>query len=322
MSVSLALDEAKRFKLSAPKGNYTISAGDSQNSANLGVSYLTGNAVSVTDANSIGSSSVGPWLWFIIIIILLAVALYYYRKVRTGSYIGRMPISSGSRPKFIPITESSFPSKELDNEVKKVRSEKYNATPISLSSSINGSKEEVAVVALKIKNASKLRDSQSSAFLTIEHLLQKAKLSKAKVYDNGLFKIIIFSPKLTQKTELENSTNAVKMASQIDTAIKEFNKKYAIKIDYGIGAHLGQMFLEFVDGKEKFTSVGNTTIVAKNAAEKANNEIFISSLLHRKVYNIVKGEQTQYGLYKINSILDRSQHSQFIQRFMSKKDKK
>ena len=100
--------------------------------------------------------------------------------------------------------------------------------------------------------------------------------------------------------------------------MKDFNKKYAIKIDYGIGAHVGEMFLEMVEGKPKFTSTGNVTVLAKNAAEKANNELFTSSLLHRKVYNIVKGEQTQYGLFKVNSILNRGQHSAFIQKFMKK----
>ena len=59
------------------------------------------------------------------------------------------------------------------------------------------------------------------------------------------------------------------------------------------------------DGKPKFTSAGNVTIIAKNAAEKANNELLISSSLHRKVYNIIKGEQMPNGLFKVNSMLDR-----------------
>ena len=121
---------------------------------------------------------------------------------------------------------------------------------------------------------------------------------------------------------MENIANAVKTAYDIDSGLKEFNKKNAVKIDYGLGVHVGQMFVEFAEGKAKFTSAGSTTVIAKNAAEKSSNELFISSVTHRKVYNIVKGEQTQYGLYKVNSILDRSQHSQFIQKFMKKSDKK
>lgn len=332
LAVNLGVDQEKRFKLSAPDGSYAISAGDGQNSAiDLGNSYLTGNAVAIQDISTLSSGSFMVfWIWFIIIIVLVAIALYYYRKVRKNNYVGKTPsfntmnMNRAHSPtkKLIPIDKSSFPTKEIDNEVKKGRLETYNPEATALSAALNGSKEEVSVIALKIKNAAKLRDAQSSAFLTIEHLMQKARQQKAKVYDQGLFRIIIFSPRITMKTDLENTTNAVKLAWEIDAALKEFNKKYAVKIDYGLGAHIGQMFLEFVEGKVKFTSAGNATVVAKNAAEKANNELFLSSLFHRKVYNIVKGDQTQYGLYKVTSLLDRSQHSQFIQRFMKKNDKK
>lgn len=318
LNVHLDVDEAKYFKLSAPNGNYEISVSDNQNSAELGNSYLTGNAISVKEVGTSSlASQAGLWVLFVVIILLLAVAVYYYRRYRSRTYF--LPSNlTGSRPKFIPIDEKSFPSKEIDKEARKVRLERYSPESSALPAELNGNKEDVTVIVLKIKNAARLRDSQSSAFLTIEHLLQKARTEKAKVYDQGLFKIIIFSPRLTQKTDLENYTEAVKMASHIDSALKEFNKKYAIKIDYGIGGHVGQMFLEFIEGKVKFTSAGNATVVAKNAAEKANNEVLISSLLHRKVYNILKTEQTPYGLYRVNSIIDRSGHSQFIQKFMKK----
>ncbi len=326
-SFNLNVGEEQRFKLTAPDGNYDISIKEDETSLPVGSAYLTGNAVAVKSLNSLSSGfSSTLWIWIIVIIVLLAVALYYYRKVRSKSYFGKTPsFSSPIKRKLIPITQSSFPSKEVDSQARKTRIETYDpeslaasASSASSSLSSNDNKEEVVVIAVKIKNEQKLKDSESSAYNTIEHILQKARLAKAKVYDQGAFKVIILSSRITQKTELENYASAVKLANQIDETLREFNKKYAIKIDYGIGANVGQMFVEFVDNKVKFTSFGNTVILAKNAAEKANNELLISQGLHRKVYNIVKGDVTPYGLYKVNSILDRTQHSQFIQRFMKK----
>lgn len=325
--VNIPVGEEKRFKLFAPAGSYEISVNEGSNAESVGSSFLTGNAVGVKDINSLTSDpNIMMWFWIFIIIILLAIGLWYYRKVRSRTYTASTPIFSKfkEKPKFVPISGSSFPEKSSEREVRNKKVETYNPDSKTAQGYISqsGSKEPVVVVALKIKNSRKLRESESSAFLTIEHSLQKVRNAKAKVYDQGDFSIIVFSPKMTQKTELDNYQEAIKLAFQIDSDLKEFNKKYAIKIDYGLGAHVGEMFLEIVEGRPKFTSTGNVTILAKNAAEKANNELFTSSLLHRKVYNIVKGEQTQYGLFKVNSILNRGQHSAFIQKFMKKKEEK
>lgn len=181
-------------------------------------------------------------------------------------------------------------------------------------SSISGAtKEEVVVVALKIKNAQKLRNSESSAFMTVEHALNKARALKAKVYDQGDSKIIVFSNRLSPKI---TAVEAVKTAIDVDKMLKEFNRKFAIKIDYGIGVNSGEMFFEIVEGKAKFTSVGSTLLLAKNIADKAQLEVLISQSLHRKVYSVIKGEITSNGLYRVNSFVDRNHNSEFIQRFM------
>ena len=320
LSVDLGVDDSKNFVITAPNGNYTLSAMDDQGLTELGSSYLTGGAIAVKQSTNSTSffSDIGLWVWFVIIVLLLAVAVYYYRRSRNRRIYGSSSGLTSLKSKFVPYNGSSVHSKEAVSNVKTEKLETYTPESSVVSSSSDDNKGDVAIIALKIKNSVKLKDAQSSAFLTIEHLLQNARMAKANVYDQDSFKVIIFSSKLTKKPELEVYTEAVKVGIEIDTALKEFNKKYAIKIDYGIGGHVGQMFVENVQGKVKFTSSGNTVIVAKNAAEKANNGFIISSVFHRKVYNIVKVEQNSSGLYLVNSVINRTQNSQFIQRFMNK----
>ena len=335
--INLDIGEEKRFKLLAPDGNYDISIneGINESAKPIGNSFLTGNAIGIRDLDSLSSDpKIVLWFWIILIAILLAIGIWYYRKVRLKSFTGKIPLFSfRNKNKFIPITEASFPGRNDNDEAKKMKFESYNTgtnseiknakqfipSPIIDTTKENNKREEVVVVALKIKNVDKLIDSESAALTTIEHTLGEAKSVKGRVYEQGNSKLIVFSPTITKSQE--NSIDAVKAAYKIDSILKEFNKKHAIKIDYGIGANSGEMFLEYVDGRPKFTAIGSTTISAKNIAEKANNEILLSMELHRKVYNIVKGEQTPNGLYKINSILDRSQHSRFIQKFMKKNEK-
>ncbi len=339
--LNLALAEEKTFKLSAPNGNYSIAVkeGSSSTETSIGSSYLTGNAISVKDLSVAFSGTAIIISWLLVVLILLFIAYKAYVNVRKNHFIAKTPskfslsnvYSHSNKSRFIPVTKESFPEKKAVSQEdkpiirKSIKFDTYSPDAVSSSYSSNmltessSNKEEVVVVALKLKNADKLRNSESPALAVVEHALERARKAKAKVYDQGDFKVLVFAQRVTQK--LDNSLEAIKMAVQIESIIKDFNKKYAIKIDYGLGANIGEMFVEFIDGKVKFTSSGNTTIVAKNAAEKAHNELLLSSALHRKAYNVLKGEQTPYGLFKVNSLLDRSSHSQFISKFMKKQDK-
>lgn len=314
--LNLEVGESKKFKLFAPDGSYTISIRESELSQGLGNSYLTGNAIGIKEIEILSDNKIMIWVWIVLLLVLAAIAFHYYMKVRRKSYTEKTSTSSNaSLFKFSPDTKY-LPYEEVEktkDAPKKL--ENRTQTPISYGAKEN-SKEEVAVIVLKVKNISKLRDSESSAFLTIEHVLQKARNVKARVYDQGAFKIIVLAPRITKSSD--NNADTVKLAHQINLMLNEFNKKYAIKIEYGIGVNNGEMFIELIEGKPKFTSVGNTIVLAKNAAEKADSELLLSPTFYRKVYNIVKAEQTINRLHKVNSIIERDKHSEFIQKFMKK----
>ena len=314
--LDIGIGESKKFKLLAPDGTYAISIKESDLPQVLGKSYLTGNAIGIKEIDTlISTNKIMTWVWVILILVLLAVAFRYYMKVRRKSYFGKI-----SNTYFKPTKDTKYLSYDVIEKTKETPKTLENRD-LDLTNPIakENSKEEVAVIALKIKNISRLRDSESSAFLTIERVLQKARNTMARVYDQGAFKIIVLAPRLTKNSD--NNGEAVKLAHQINMALNEFNKKYAIKIEYGLGVNNGEMFIESIEGKPKFTSVGNTIVLAKNAAEKANSELLLSPTFYRKVYNIVKAEQTLNRLHKVNSIIERDKHSEFIQNFMKKQRK-
>jgi len=328
--LNLDVNGVKRFKLLAPEGAYAVSIKESNNTLGLGSSFLTGSAIGIKDLDTLSlAGNIAFWVWAVIITILIIVAIAYYLKVRRRSFVGVSP--SGYQYKeedrFHPYSHIIDDKSSSRSEEKPNKFETYSAIPAASKTSAplpvstqekDSNKEEVAIIALKIKNSEKLIASESSAFATIDVALQKARSAKAKVYDKGDFKIIVLAEKLTKIQD--NAFESLKIANEINQLLREHNKRFAIKIEYGIGVNVGEMFFESIDGRAKFTSVGNTMIVAKNAAEKANSEIFASREAYRKVSGKVKAEQTPSNLYRILSVIDRSQHSEFIQRFMKKKD--
>ena len=79
------------------------------------------------------------------------------------------------------------------------------------------------------------------------------------------------------------------------------------------------MIVERKGIENRYTSVDNTVIVAKIAAEKANNDVVVSTAVHRILASRVKcrpiiGEK----FWKVETIVDRDKHNEFINNFSKK----
>ncbi len=289
--VNLEVGETKILKLIAPNGNYPIKISEGGNFSPLGSAYLTGDSVNIKDLSRLQIGRIYKFvIWGIIILILAGISFIAYKRIEKKKYIGRM----------------------LRNDEKSTTLNP--AMPIV--GKEQGIKEEVSVIALKLKNLPEHLTSESKALNVISKTLDIARGNKARVYEQGEFKVMIFSPSLSGEKETE--LNAVRTANVVREIFDEHNKKYAQKIDYGIGIHAGEMILESMGEKAKFTSVGNATIGAKKAAEMAKSEILITRKIYRKVSNAVKSESYGNELWKVKNIIDRDKHKEFIKRFMSK----
>ena len=324
--LSLEVGETKTLKLLAPDGMYDIEVNNGEENRVLGKAMLTGNVVGVKEMKEFAGNNYPIGMWIILILILAYFVYKYYKKTRNNSYYGSTPrfsiplkINPKQENKPIKLDLNSPPSSSLIENKPKITPKAGISLINTKSSNIvdNGEKQEVAIVALKIKNFSEVNDPDSNAADAIEKALLLAKSVRAKVYVSQDYKICIFSSSITKHPE--NFLLAVKIAKEMTDSLNNHNKKFAHKIDFGIAVSKGLMIIESKAGEFKFTSVGNTTILAKNAAEKSNQELLITEDLQRKVMANVKGDKIPgTNLWKVNNIIDRSEHSNFISGFMQR----
>lgn len=307
---NLPVGESKKFNLKAPEGEYSISVKNNDAIKNLGTIFLTGRAISIDD---IGGNIFGDFMivfWIVLIIIALATVIYFIRKVKRKSYTGREPTSSTSIGANMQIS----PFKKMQ----------MGSTPVASAISTDliqkGEKKESAIISLYIKNSSALSSANSEALRVIDGALAKAKEKKAKIYIDGDYRVIVIAPQIINE---DIYLFAIKVASEIEKAIVNHNRKSALKIQYSFGITLGYLIVESSEGKFKFMSVDNVIVNAKRISSMTANGIFITEDIHRRTISAVKAEKLpDRNLWKVQSVTDRSEHREFIDKFMNRQNKK
>jgi len=297
--IKLDVDETKSYKLSAPDGEYNIEIKNGEGSEGLGSASLTGNAISISELGNVSwFSAPYLWIWIILIVVLAAVAIYYYLKKREGRIMAGVPVS-------MEMTRSA---------------EKAGFTPEGKNIIDTGERQECAVISLKLKNLEQLEKIRGSGIEAIDRALAKAKEMGTRIYVSENFRLIILCPAITK--ESDNSFRAVNVAKQIADTLNEYNVSHAPKIEFGLGANMGEMIVESKAGKFKFVSIGNTMTIAKKISEIANKEALLSENIHRRVVGNVKSEKSKDGFWAVKRITNREAHSDFIDRFMNRQRRK
>lgn len=301
--IELDVGEVKKFRLSAPEGNYPIQIYDGEENRNVGSSYLTGNAVSVRNLESTGSIASSLIIW-LMVALSGAFAFVYGRSVIKKKFYGRMP-----ETRVFNLSNnnlSKIPDYSMEERVKNNVSSGY----------VNKSSKrgESSIIALNIKNMQEIsEDEQASSMIKRAVRLMKEAKAIVKQDNDGYF--FVFSDGIDNNVPLY----AVKKARILESQLQDYNRKNALNINFGLGGNFGEMIIEKSLQGEIFHSLGNTSIVAKRAAEKSNGELLISQPLHRKTANVVKTEfLREDNLFKIKHIIEREEHEEFIDRFMNR----
>jgi len=290
----LPVGESKIFRLEAPDGNYDVTAGTGETKQELGTTFLTGNAISVEDVGRTLKENMMVLIWIIVILIIAIIGLVLYRKISKRGSLGKPPSESKEKSSE---KEGSKPTENM---------------PVSHVVD-KGEKQESSIISVKIKNAGVLANNHE-ALKAIDSALWKAKESKAKIYAEGDHRVIVFAPALTK--EKDNTIKSLQTSQTIERMFNEYNKRHDPKIEFGIGAHIGNLIVEKKEGKFKFISVNNTITGAKRLAQHANNEVLISESIHRPTIGKVKTQKLQNQNYwKLLKVTDRSQHAAYIRNF-------
>lgn len=314
--VYLEVGEEKKYTLSAPDGEYTVEVNLGNESISDSV-LLTGKSISVKEASSAALTLIRyPIVWIFLIALLGFVAFVVFRRNQKQSVFGY--IGSKVKPKrkknFQNIKGAPVNKNSLVN----------SRNPAQLSLSIKGNKQSSVMVGLHIKNLSKLQSHEGGAKETLQNIIDLAEKEKASTYETGSHIFFILAPVKTRT--FDNEKTGLKIATQIKEFLKEHNRKFKTKIDYGISLTRGDIVAkqesEEKSGKTilKFMSLGNFLADSKKLSTHSKGEIFLDENSNSRLKESLKtkkhGKEKKY--YTIEEVKNVEENKRFLRSFLNR----
>jgi len=309
--VSLGVGESKTLELSAPEGNYNVDVQDSSGKVYSGNVFLTGKVIDAKEIRqNLNLFFRYPLVWlFILFIVFFAIILTYKNSPSHTSYSYPAEVNIKKPGKIIlssKIIRMQPRSEELNLGSGKIK----KAEQVLVTT---GHKQESVIVYFKIKN--KLSKEAGGNLVKI---LESASKFNGIPYKDGYSYGIIFSPIVTKS--FQNEKAAVNAAIAIDSQLKDANRKFKDKIEYGIGINSGEVVTKVEGVTLQFTNMGKTVPTAKKIAEISNQEVLISEQVHRKTEEVkvekASPDKSEIIYFKINRVIDSEYHKKFIEGFL------
>ncbi len=348
--LNLKIGETQKFTLRAPEGTYSISVLENGEQQNLGSTFLTGRAIDVADPKQdLVDTIKDPFVWglvlvlFVVIVILVRVRLGMKNRLPNPSVSNSSALSgwevkkshldetfvkkeevedlkTSSKNMPVPSFKPSNPLiysdfKTISSAVQKPIVQKPKVVTNPTANPFIGSHEGVRekAVVLAIRASGPINSTYTSQ--TINSALSIVQETGAKIYIDGDYKIVLFSPRLTKF--VDNDVTAVNAARRVESLFAEHNKIYDEKISFGLGVSDGDIISEIEKGVFHFTSAGNIISLGKKIAQTANMKLLLSDSVRKKVINTIKTEQlTNTGFWEVTRVVDRNSSSGFVKDFV------
>jgi len=265
IDVYLKVDESQRWFLTAPDGEYDVSVVSNGQSISSSVA-LTGKVIDIRKASAgLGSLTKFPAVWIFILAVLGIMTFIVFKR--------------GYQKAFIGYITGMQRRKSVAEDVALVSNPKGKAEMVL---SIKGDKQEVSMIALKVKNMAWIKNTKegSSATETIEKAIDIAEDHKAATYEAGDFVFFIFAPARTKT--FRNEEAALKSAQKIKEMLAHHNKMFKQKVDFGISLNVGEIIAkqDHDTGAFRFMGMGNLMAASKKIASLAENDIFMSEKMN------------------------------------------
>lgn len=322
-SLNLELGESQEFELEGYNSKYDVWVSDGENELSQQGVILTGNAVNVRVAGK--NLLTTPIVWIFLIIVLGAGVLFLFRNVlkkKSFAYPFKKlfhrkskTVRLDSKGKIVrepeEKKEKGVEKKSLFKKKEPEKSSRHEAEPVLV---LRGQKNRATVIALHIKNKiSKV--AKKGLENAIEHVYEK----RGAVYERADYIFVVFSPLMTRS--FKNEIRAAKAAEKIVSALKEHNKKFTDKIEFGIGINSGNIISKFEDKKLKFTALGNLIGPAKRLAQASKGQILITKEAYERGISDIKAQKRKFrgtDVYEVRRIMDQEKNKAFIKGFLKR----
>ena len=306
--VSLDVGKEQEYKLSAPDGEYMVTLGEGDNEFTQSVS-LTGRAISAKEKKT-GSNLFFSFAWIFIILVLGSVTYMFFNKGHKKTFFGHMP-------KFLKKKQKTKITNQLKNNSKLTS---RNRAEVSLS--IIGDKQKSTIICLYIKNLREIQQTKNNTEETLQKIINFAENNKATTYENQNNLCFILTP-LKTKT-FKNETMALEIAQFTEKILKEHNKIFKQRIEFGISINNGIIIAKAERESMKFTSMGSFVANAKKIASLSHEEILFSKEISDKLRSKIKSDKLEgeEEIYKIKEVKQYNEtNKKFIENFIKKYEK-
>ena len=193
-----------------------------------------------------------------------------------------------------------------------------------LSLSIKGDKQDASIVCINIKNLKETK-KKGNVQETLQKISDIAVRNKAAIYENNDSLFFILAP-ITTRT-FKNEITALEIAQHAKDILKEHNRLFNQKIEFGISLNEGSIIVKKDPEALKFMSMGTTVTTAKRIASLYNEEILLSEIIKNKLGSKIRAEKLEndksINIYKLIQVKEQSEENKkFINSFLKRIDDK
>ncbi|HLC86670.1 MAG TPA: hypothetical protein VJH65_00110 [Candidatus Nanoarchaeia archaeon] len=311
INITLDIDESKKYLLTAPDGEYKIEVLTQEGESITGMAVLIGKAIDIKEASE-GVMRIirHPISWLFILLVLGLMAYLVFKKGYKRAFFGYITRRKKENPaKVLPLDNiSSIKSKSV----------------AELSLSIKGDKQDASIVCINIKNLKETK-KKGNVQETLQKISDIAVRNKAAIYENNDSLFFILAP-ITTRT-FKNEITALEIAQHAKDILKEHNRLFNQKIEFGISLNEGSIIVKKDPEALKFMSMGTTVTTAKRIASLYNEEILLSEIIKNKLGSKIRAEKLEndksINIYKLIQVKEQSEENKkFINSFLKRIDDK
>lgn len=288
------------LKLSAPDGIYGIEVADRKFTS----VPLTGSVTaSIKTEKNPGMMAQYPAISIPLFLLFLVLLIIFLQRVTRGTIrvksspiqVIEKPIIKGKpEPQKPMISAKTRDMKQARGTSEEVIIVPQLTRPIKTAEPalvLQGQKQKASVLYFKTKNIPELQGKISALALeSLRNFAERTVINSVESYNGAVHKLseteilAIFAP---VQRNFRHEIAAVKAAARIGAELKEHNRKFKARLDYGIGINSGELILSFKRVLQ-YTSIGKTIVIARKLAEKSSQEVIISKDIYSRVMSDVK----------------------------------